>query len=117
MLIKNQTSYDNQVSINNDPYGKAVIDFAIRWADMMESKMANGKILSDIADQSSHDSDTEGITGYMYGCAVGFLASCWEYGEQLRKWHNKDCQIGTEGDEANESGGVLNPALLCIGGK
>jgi len=33
----------------------------------------------------------------------------------LRRWHNKENQIGTEGDKANESGGVLNPALLSIG--
>lgn len=39
---------------------------------------------------------------------AGFMAS------KLRRWHNKDIQLGTEGDAANESGGVLNPALLHI---
>ena len=43
------------------------------------------------------------------------LAQCWVHGEALRRWHNRDTQIGTEGDKANESGGVLNPALLTIG--
>ena len=43
------------------------------------------------------------------------LAQCGVHGEALRRWHNRDTQIGTEGDKANESGGVLNPALLTIG--
>jgi hypothetical protein len=43
------------------------------------------------------------------------LAKCWLHGEALRRWHNKDTQIGTEGDRANERGGVLNPAMLSIG--
>ena len=59
--------------------------------------------------------DQEGITGFMYGCAVGILSQVWVHGEQLRRWQNKDTQIGTEGDEANEKGGVLNPALLRFG--
>lgn len=59
--------------------------------------------------------NTDGITGFMYGCAVSGLAKFWKHGEQLRRWHNKDSQLGTEGDEANESGGVLNPAILTIG--
>jgi hypothetical protein len=42
------------------------------------------------------------------------LASCWEHGEELRRWHNLKTQIRDEGEKANESGGVLNPALLNI---
>ena len=34
--------------------------------------------------------------------------------ERLRKWHNIDTQLGTEGEEANTGNGVLNPALLSI---
>ncbi|MDA8315367.1 MAG: hypothetical protein M0010_09365 [Actinomycetota bacterium] len=48
------------------------------------------------------------------GAAVSVLASCWVHGEELRRWHNLDTQIGTEGEKANASGGVLNPALLIM---
>jgi hypothetical protein len=51
----------------------------------------------------------------MYGCAVSILAKCWQHGDQLRRWHNLKTQIRDEGERANESGGVLNPALLNIG--
>jgi hypothetical protein len=64
--------------------------------------------------QKNNEGDYNGITAYMYGCAVGILAAVWVHGEQLRRWHNKDVQIGDEGDRANESGGVLNPAIICV---
>ena len=44
----------------------------------------------------------------MYGCAVSILSECWEYGEELRKWHNKKYNHGGDG--------VVNPAVLTIKG-
>ena len=100
---------------NTEPYGAAVMTYAERWARLMEVRMAKGERIADIADQCSHLADVEGITGFMYGCAVSTLAAVWIHGEALRLWHNKTTQLGTEGDKANESGGVLNPAMLSIG--
>lgn len=114
MQCTDQAGWDKTVEVNSDPYGKAGVDFARRWAEMMEEKINNGEQLKDIARQASHEADTEGITGFMYGCAVSVLSQVWIHGEELRRWHNKDTQIGDEGDKANESGGVLNPALLNI---
>ena len=67
-----------------------------------------------VAKDTSHEADADGITGFMYGCAVSALAHFWEHGEVLRRWHNLDIQIKDEGERANVSGGVLNPALLNI---
>ncbi len=106
--------WDDSVNKNDDSYGAGVLRYAEAWADLMEKRMAAGEKLADIAKKASHDADTEGITGFMYGCAVSELARCWAYGEELRLWHNLDTQLGTEGEAANESGGVLNPALLNI---
>ncbi|HAV61687.1 MAG TPA: hypothetical protein DCY13_04890 [Verrucomicrobiales bacterium] len=83
----------------------------------MEAKIAGGEKLEDIADSAGHEVDRRpgfGITGFMYGCAVGMIAKAWIHGEALRRWHNLKTQIGTEGEKANESGGVLNPALINI---
>jgi deoxyribonuclease V len=49
------------------------------------------------------------------GCAMSILSQVWVHGEQLRRWHNLKTQIRNEGEKANESGGVLNPALLSLG--
>jgi len=104
------------VRVNSDPYGGAAIRFSERWARLMQVEMAAGSTLPDCADKASSAADAGiGITGFMYGCAVSILAQCWEHGEELRRWHNLKTQVRDEGERANESGGVLNPALLTIG--
>jgi hypothetical protein len=106
---------------NTDSYGRCVFLFAEAWANMMEAEMGDdpaahikgkAKDLSHVASEGCG-----GITGFMYGAAVSILSQAWIHGEALRLWHNLDTQIGTEGERANESGGVLNPALLCVGDK
>ncbi len=99
---------------NADPYGRRCYTYAADWARRMEQAMLAGSTLGDCAEQTSRDADTDGITGFMYGAAVSILAHCWVHGEELRRWHNLRTQIGKEGELANESGGVLNPAMLCI---
>ena len=100
-------SWNQMVEVNSkDPYGNGVVKYARRWAKYMQKLIAEGKTVVEIAEKASHDCDIEGITGFMYGCAVNALAKCWKYGEELRKWHNKD--YGYEGD------GVVNPAVLTV---
>ena len=117
MLLKDAEGWELTVKNNDDPYGKAGVDFARRWAEMMEDYIAGGCALEDIAQQTKCEADTDGITGFMYGCAVSVLSQVWVYGEELRRWSNLKLQIGNEGEQANEEGGVLNPALLRIGKK
>lgn len=109
---------------NQDGYGFACVRFASEWANRMENLAATQdmttlpaqiKFMVGNAQKTSSEADDEGITGFMYGAAVSILAGCWKYGEALRRWHNKDVQISDEGNAANESGGVLNPAVLTIG--
>src|SRR5208337_3274142 len=110
-----EQEYANYVAKNQDGYGKAVVDYGECWAALMEESLAGGKKLEDIADGTSHLADTEGITGFMYGCAVKALSHFWVHGEELRRWHNLKTQLGNEGEKANKTGGVLNPAILNIG--
>lgn len=102
--------YKEGYNNNLDPYGHGVYTFAERWADLMEKDIEASndpaKSIIENADKRSDEADTEGITGFMYGCAVSILSDCWEYGEFLRKWHNKE--YGYEGD------GVVNPAILTV---
>ncbi len=98
-----------------DSYGLGVYGFAEAWARLMQAKLAEGKSIADSADDCCSLADKGyGITGFMYGCAVSTLAHCWKHGEELRRWHNLKTQIRDEGERANESGGVLNPALLSV---
>lgn len=115
LKVTDQAMWDSWVQANTDPYGAATMRFTERWGKLMQAQIRQGKQLDACADECCSVADSEGITGFMYGCAVSMLAQCWEYGEQLRRWHNLKTQIGTEGEAANKSGGVLNPALLKVG--
>jgi hypothetical protein len=110
-----EAEYDEYKRKNTDPYGGRVVSYGEDWMNGMELLMADGHKLEDIADAVSRQCDHDGITGFMYGCAVSALAKFWEHGEALRRWHNLRTQIGKEGERANETGGTLNPALLSIG--
>lgn len=112
--VTNQQEWDGWCAKNQDPYGSGVVRYAQRWAVLMQDELAQGRTVIEIAKRTSNEADTEGITGFMYGCAVSMLAHSWVHGEELRRWHNLDTQIGTEGEAANESGGVLNPAIINI---
>lgn len=97
-------------------YGLGVYGFAEAWARLMQHEIAHGRKLADVADECCSMADKNfGITGFMYGCAVSVLSHCWTHGEELRRWHNLKTQIKDEGERANDSGGVLNPALLNVG--
>lgn len=106
MKVKDIKAYEEWKANNTGPYGSTIFRYAERWADMMEEKIANGERIEDIAEKLSFKANEECITGFMYGCAVTILSQCWEYGEELRKWHNK--KYDYEGD------GIVNPAILKI---
>mgnify|MGYP001564963634 FL=1 len=112
--VVDAVAWAERVRINDDPYGAAIIQYAARWANLMERRMAAGSTIADCAEQTSHEANTDGITGFMYGAAVAELSPAWKHGEELRRWHNLKTQIKNEGERANENGGVLNPALVTV---
>ena len=115
MKLTDKAGYEDWKAKNaNNPYGMGIFNYAEAWADLMEKEIATGKPLETIAKDTSHKANAEGITGFMYGATVSILAKYWEHGEALRRWHNLDTQIGTEGERANANGATLNPALLCV---
>ena len=106
MKVKDIMDYEEWKNKNTDLYGACIFRYAERWADMMEKEIEYGNKVENIADKLSHEADTEGITGFMYGAAVNILSRCWIYGEELRKWHNKEYNY--------EGNGVANPAVLTL---
>lgn len=107
-----EKEYKDWYDKNSDGYSRACFTYAERWGEMMEEKIEESsddimKVIVDNAYKLSNEADVEGITGYMYGCAVSILSQCWKYGEFLRKWHN--------GEYNYNGNGVVNPAILSIG--
>ena len=90
ILKEKEIDYKKFKELNTkDFYSKGVVDYAERWANMMEDEISNGKNIEDIAESISFKADTEGITGFMFGCAKDTLIKYWEYGEILEKLKNK----------------------------
>ena len=115
MTCRDPQEWERLKELNSkDGYSHACCTYAERWARVMEGRIAHGGTIADSAETASYLADEEGITGFMYGAAVGMLARVWIHGEELRCWHNKETQIHDEGYLANETGGVLNPALLTM---
>lgn len=120
MKLKNEKEfYDWFATQKNDGsgigYGEIIFHYAWRWALLMEYLMDEGYTFDEMARDASHIADVEGVSGFMYGCAAAVISQCWIYGEEFRRWYNLDNQLVDEGEQANENGGVLNPALLRIG--
>jgi hypothetical protein len=70
---------------SSDGYSLRCFTYAEEW-DMMEADMAKGLKLADIADQRSREADTDGITGFMFGCACAVLKNCWHHSEDFKRW-------------------------------
>ena len=60
-----------------DAYGLAIFSYAERWADLMEAGLEAdpNTDFAELAERTSREADTDGITGFMYGAAVSVLAS------------------------------------------
>jgi len=112
MPITNQDDWNTWVDSNRDPYGKACVDVArevMRILDSVED-FDTYKIICD----ADRNIKAGGITGFMAGCVAKMVSSCHSRGEEFRTKWNTTNQLGTEGDRANESGGILNPAIIEI---
>jgi hypothetical protein len=104
-------AYARYVAMNSaDPYSYEVVAYGERWALAMEKWMAAGDTLAQCWQETSK-STANGITGFMYGCAVQALAQFWVHGDELRVLHNADYGV----DEEKAKGGTVNPAILTIG--
>lgn len=101
-----ETEYQELKDKNfQDFYTGGIIRYAERWSQMMEQEIKDGVSVAEAAERTNHSADTDGITGFMYGQAVNLLCHYWEYGEELRQWHNQ--MFGYSGE------GVVNPAILA----
>ena len=113
MPVVNNERWDKWVTSNRDSYGGACVAVArevMRLLDEQEEFDAR-----EIICEADKNAGAGGITGFMAGAVAQMVSQCHSRGEEFRRQWNNDTAIGSEGEQANESGGVLNPALLRIG--
>lgn len=109
LMTINTKLWMEYTEINQDNYGKCCVDYARDWGRLMQYYIYKGETVVECAERASHELGWYGITGFMYSAAVQMLSQCWKYGEELRKWHNKEYN--------HEGEGVVNPAILTINTK
>lgn len=113
MPITDQAAWKSWEDANKDPYGSCCVNVTrevMRLLDAEPGDFDAHKIVC----RADDNIRAGGITGFMAGCVASMVSQCHSRGEEFRKKWNKFYQIGTEGDEANDKGGVLNPALLSF---
>lgn len=109
MQFSDKALWDDWKSKQSDSYGLGIFEYAERWAGLMEKAVpADKPITHEIMQSTSHEADTDGITGFMYGAAVTTLSKTWTRGEELRILHNADYGVSADKD------GVVNPAILTL---
>jgi len=106
--LKDPDGWRSTVEKNQDPYGKCAIDYAECWAKLMQVEIGNGKIVAECYEYTQNDLGFFGITGFMFGCAVGVLSHTWKYGEELKDAHNSRYGV------SNGAKGTVNPAVMTL---
>lgn len=112
MNLKNSKKWNNYVNKNKDAYGKACVDVARCVMEILdENKPFSAHNIICRANKEVQ----AGITGFMAGCVAQMVSECHTRGEEFRRLWNKDVGItDDDAEKANESGGVINPAILTI---
>jgi len=95
------------VNNNRDDYGYGVVKATVAVGKALD--------LGKTCEQSEKEMNGFGITGFMAGCVAQWIAYFHPRGDEFRKWWNVKQQVSHEGEEANKSNGVLNPAILTVG--
>ncbi|MHC4620377.1 MAG: hypothetical protein ACYTEQ_21720 [Planctomycetota bacterium] len=113
MAITKTEDWEKCVEINKDPYGKACVDVARRVMELLDAEPGEFDPHKLIC-RADDDIDAGGLTGFMAGCVAQMVSACHSRGEDFRRKWNLDSQIHDEGEKANESGGILNPAVLTV---
>ena len=47
-------------------------------------------IITECADRTAREEDTDGITDFMYGCACSILEQEWKYGDEFKQWRENE---------------------------
>lgn len=113
MPIVDNELWQSWVDANQDPYGKYCVNVARQVMVILDEEPDEFDCHTIIC-RADEEIETDGLTGFMAGCVAQMVSETHSRGEEFRRKWNCHCQISDEGEKANESGGVLNPAVLSL---
>ena len=111
MKLKNEALWHIYVTANRDAYGGCCVSVARRVMEILDEG-APIESCRRLICRADDEAQTGGITGFMASAVAQMVSECHERGEEFRRAWNSENQLAGEGDAANESGDVLNIALL-----
>ena len=106
--MKNVDELENQVKINDDPYGKCCVGIARKVMEYIDA----GEEINphEMICRANKKLNSGSITGYMAGAAANMISIFSDRGDDFRKaWNN---YYGV--DEEKAKGEVVNPAILNV---
>jgi hypothetical protein len=109
-MITNLELWENQVKINDDPYGKATIDVAREVMRLLDTDEYKDFDCHQIICTADKNVDAGGITGFMAGCVAQIVVNCHSRGKEFREKWNLSYNV----TEEKAKGGVVNPAILTL---
>ena len=108
MPIIKTDDWNKCVENNKDPYGAACIMVARRVMEILD--VVGEFDPHDIICRADKETKAGGITGFMAGCAAQMVSHCHSRGEEFKAAWNKQY-------DPKPREGVINPAILTVGGK
>jgi hypothetical protein len=89
MQVKNRMAWEKfRASYSGQKYERGILDFAERWAKRMETRVAAGGKVEDIAEAAIVDPVLR-LTSLQLAEAIIALVAHWERGEELRRWYDE----------------------------
>lgn len=92
-----EKEYSDWFDKNTDSYSRRCFTFAEGWAEKIEDEISKMPphasvidIITECADRTAREEDTDGITGFMYGCACSILEQEWKYGDEFKQWRENE---------------------------
>lgn len=132
----------NDLDHDDSGYSLAVVEYGEKWAALMETEILRRELVPsgspedwpedqraayengvldcivDVAERMSNEANNDSargsITGFQYGVAAGALSHYWVHGEALRRWHNRQYLSEERATEVDQSGGIVNPAVMTL---
>lgn len=101
---------------NTDPYGGCCVKVAERVMAILDAEpdALAENTASDLVIRADNETKAGGITGFMAGAVASIVSGCHSRGDEFRRSWNGEVALGNEGERANDSGGVLNPAIMNV---
>lgn len=96
--------WQEYVEKNQDPYGWGCIDVASKLGKNLDDGMT-----PEAAEKAAIKGS--GITGYMMGVVAQMIWTMHPRGEEFKKYFNGEFGADPEAD------GIVNPAIMTVGGK